>query len=110
MSGDLWFPVDAASSGMALSLGSYSYFGPVDKLSGTGPHTILTDPDGMMAWDVDDQGQSETFIAQTPVKAGLWKIHFQPPDATPSRTYYGFTFDLAGVPPFFFLSKDKYWK
>lgn len=70
-------------------------------------HVVLRDPDGTKVFERDDFYWQDAWKGVGLPKAGLWRVEFMRPTQGSADD---FGLDVAGVPAFFFLSKDKYWK
>ena len=73
---------------------------------GQSARTRVTDPSGRVVYDCDDMGYGDAYVSPDNPPAGLWKIEV----LKPTKAYFNnYGFDVAGVPPLFFLSDEKYW-
>ena len=73
---------------------------------GQSARTRVTDPSGKVVYDCDNMGYGDAYVSSDNPPEGLWKIEV----LKPTKAYFNnFGFDVAGVPPLFFLSDEKYW-
>ena len=70
-------------------------------------HATVRDPDGVVAWDADNVHRWRGWRSPAQPKAGLWRIDLTRPSASGFDDY---KVEMSGLPPFLFLSAEKYWK
>ena len=68
--------------------------------------TRVTDPAGNVVYDRDNMGYTAAYISPASPMPGLWQIEVLKPS---TAGFNNFGVDACGVPPLFFLSKEKYW-
>jgi hypothetical protein len=73
---------------------------------GEGHRVTLKDPSGKTVFDRDNAELDDFWISPARPEPGLWSFSSSEPSA---KTYDDYGFDLAGIPPLFFLSAEKYW-
>lgn len=74
--------------------------------AGASARMVLSDPTGRVAADIDNVRSSDAYVSAERPSAGLWTLVATRPSARPLNN---FGVDVAGIPPLFFLSKEKYW-
>ena len=73
---------------------------------GEGHHVVLKDPSGVTVFDRDNAELDDFWLSSASPQPGIWSFTSSEPSA---KTYDDYGFDLAGIPPLFFLSREKYW-
>ena len=68
-------------------------------------HATLDDPQNLRVWDHDDISNWSKAVLK-PVLPGLWKISLSRPK---NGCFEDSKYDVAGIPGFLFLSKEKTW-
>lgn len=74
--------------------------------AGQSAHAVVRDPSGKVVYDCDNVGYTDAYRSEAHPAAGLWTIECHRPS---NGQINNFGFDLAGLPPLFFLSDQKYW-
>ena len=67
---------------------------------------VVSDPSGKVVYDQDDVGLEDAYRSAANPTPGLWAIEARRPS---NDRQNNFGFDLAGLPPVFFLNDQKYW-
>ena len=73
---------------------------------GQSVRAVVTDPTGTVVYDRDNVTPSDAYCSPANPAPGLWTIEAKPPS---NGRMNNFGFDLAGIPPVFFLTEKKYW-
>jgi hypothetical protein len=73
---------------------------------GEGHRVTVKDPDGNTVFDRDNAECDDFWLSPENPDSGLWSFTSSAPSA---KIYDDYGFDLAGIPPLFFLSREKYW-
>lgn len=73
---------------------------------GEGHRVTLRDPAGNTVFDRDNAETDDFWLSPENPAPGLWSFTSSAPSA---KIYDDYGFDLAGIPPLFFLSREKYW-
>jgi len=73
---------------------------------GQSARTRVTDPSGNVVYDCDNISYSDAYVSSANPAPGLWKIDVL---KSTKAGFNNFGVDACGVPPLFFLSKEKYW-
>ena len=67
----------------------------------------ITDAAGNVVWMRDDVNSYVSYLSDRPANPGLWKIDFARPTRGGLDDY---KCEMHGLPPFLFLSPEKYWE
>ena len=70
-------------------------------------HATVRDPDGAVVWDADNVHRWRGWRSSAQPKEGLWRLDLARPSASGFDDY---KVEMSGLPPFLFLSSEKYWK
>ena len=73
---------------------------------GQSARAVVRDPNGTVVYDRDNVVPSDAYRSPENPVPGLWSIEARQPSNSRLNNY---GFDLAGIPPLFFLSEKKYW-